>query len=168
MSHGSAGSIRGVATAAQDPFAVFAMASGHAVGNIGPPVAPASCMSRRVIRFKYGYIWITLALFVFSVVGHWLFAWFDYVDEQRAHQQPIEVASYVTKTLEATFENWQSEFLQLLWQVGGLIFLFAVGSPQSKEGDDRKEEKLDWIMRRLDREAGTARIAELDEKYVRR
>lgn len=27
---------------------------------------------------------------------------------------------------------WQSEFLQLLWQIGGLAFLLYGGSPQSK------------------------------------
>jgi hypothetical protein len=117
------------------------------------------------MRFKYGYIWITLALFLISLGGHWLFAWFDYVSEAQAHGQPVEVKEYAVKTLEATLENWQSEFLQLVWQVGGLMFLFAVGSPQSKEGDDRKEEKLDWIMRRLDAEHAERRINELEEKY---
>jgi hypothetical protein len=43
-----------------------------------------------------------------------------------------------------TLENWQPEFLQLLWQVGLALFLY-VGSPQSKEGDDRKGAKLDEI-----------------------
>lgn len=36
-----------------------------------------------------------------------------------------------------TLENWQSEFLQLVWQVAGLTYLLYVGSPQSKEEDDR-------------------------------
>jgi hypothetical protein len=120
------------------------------------------------MRFKYGYIWVTAALFVFSLIGHWLFAWFDYQKEAEAHAQPIEVSEYAAKTLEATFENWQSEFLQLLWQVGGLMFLmflFAVGSPQSKEDGERKEEKLDWIMRKLDREEAQRRIHDLDEKF---
>ena len=31
-------------------------------------------------------------------------------------------------------ENWQSEFLQLAWQIGGLSFLWAVASLQSKSG----------------------------------
>jgi hypothetical protein len=33
-----------------------------------------------------------------------------------------------------TLENWQSEFLQLIWQVAGLAILLHVGSPQSKRG----------------------------------
>ena len=39
-------------------------------------------------------------------------------------------------------ENWQSEFLQLMWQVAGLSFLLYVGSPQSKESSERIEEKI--------------------------
>jgi hypothetical protein len=50
-------------------------------------------------------------------------------------------------------------------QVGGLAFLFAVGSPQSKEGDQRREEKLDWLMRKLDEREGERVLAELELKY---
>jgi hypothetical protein len=49
-------------------------------------------------------------------------------------------------------ENWQSEFLQLMWQVVGLSILWYVGSSQSKESDDRLEEKIDLIVQRLDSE----------------
>lgn len=90
------------------------------------------------MRFKWGYLWVTGLLFLFALIGHWLFAWFDYAAEARAHGQPIDVSQYIVRTSEATLENWQSEFLQLLWQVGGLAWLLYIGSPQSKEGDERK------------------------------
>lgn len=45
-----------------------------------------------------------------------------------------------------TLENWQSEFLQLIWQVAGLALLYHIGSPQSNEGNDRLEEKIDLIL----------------------
>ena len=99
---------------------------------------------------KYGYVWITGLLFLLSLTGHWYFAWNSFVDEQKAHNQPIKVEEYVNEVGRDTLENWQSEFLQLIWQVAGLSFLFFVGSPQSKEGDDRKEEKLDLILKHLD------------------
>jgi hypothetical protein len=114
---------------------------------------------------RYGYAWITLAFFLFSLAGHWVFGWFAYVDEQRAHNQPIEVSSYLTEMGRDTLENWQSEFLQLLWQVGGLAVFLFVGSPQSKEEDDRVEEKLDAILRKLDPADAERVIAELDRKY---
>src|SRR5690606_20600351 len=97
----------------------------------------------------YSYGWITLGFFIISLVGHWLFGWFAYVDEQQAHQQPVEVGRYAVEMMRDTLENWQSEFLQLLWQVGGLALLLYVGSPQSKEGDDRQEAKLDAILKRV-------------------
>jgi hypothetical protein len=49
-------------------------------------------------------------------------------------------------------ENWQSEFLQLMWQVVGLSVLWYIGSSQSKESDDRLEEKIDLLIQRLDSE----------------
>src|SRR5688572_13514002 len=114
---------------------------------------------------RYGYAWLTAGFFLFSLAGHWLFGWFAYVDEQRAHNQPIEVSSYVTEMARDTLENWQSEFLQLLWQVGGLAFFLFIGSPQSKEEDDRLEEKLDAILRKLDPTNAERVITELDRKY---
>jgi hypothetical protein len=90
----------------------------------------ASALNPR--RWRYGYAWLTLAFFAFSLFGHWIFAWFAYVQEQVVHGQPIQVSDYVVQVTRDTFENWQSEFLQLLWQVGGLAILLHVGSPQSK------------------------------------
>jgi hypothetical protein len=75
------------------------------------------------------------------------------------------VEQYLVEVSRDTFENWQSEFLQLMWQVAGLAFLYYVGSSQSKEGDERKEEKLDAILRALDKKKGDKLIAELDKKY---
>jgi hypothetical protein len=49
--------------------------------------------------------------------------------------------------------------------VGGLAFLLFVGSPQSKEEDDRLEEKLDAILRKLDPAGAEDVIAGLDRKY---
>ena len=67
-----------------------------------------------------------------------------------------------------TLENWQSEVLQLIWQVCGLAFFLFVGSPQSKEEDDRMEEKLDAILRSVDPKNGSKLIEELDRVYQRR
>ena len=64
-----------------------------------------------------------------------------------------------------TLENWQSEFLQLIWQVAGLALLLYVGSPQSKESDDRVEAKLDAVLHRLDPENAERLIAEINATY---
>ena len=117
-------------------------------------------------RWRYGYAWITLGFFVFSLIGHWLFAWFSYANDQLAHNQPIHVSEYVVQTMRDTLENWQFEFLQLLWQVGGLALSLHLGSPQSKEGSDRVEEKIDAILRQV-HPAGERIVAELDRRFER-
>jgi hypothetical protein len=111
---------------------------------------------------RYSYIWLTLGLFVFSLVGHLLFGWLAYVDEQQTHGQPIEVSGYTIEMLRDTFENWQSEFLQLMWQVGGLALFLYIGSPQSKEGSDRVEAKIDAILRSVEPPNADEEIEQLD------
>jgi hypothetical protein len=115
---------------------------------------------------RYGYLWITLAFFAISIVGQWLFGWFAYVNEQTDLKAPIELSDYSVRMLRDTLENWQSEFLQLIWQVAGLAVLLYVGSPQSREGDERKEAKLDAILQAVDKE-GKKTIAALDRKFHR-
>jgi hypothetical protein len=116
---------------------------------------------------RYSFAWVTGGFFLISFIGHWVFGWFAYVEESRAHNQPPELYGYAIEMLRDTMENWQSEFLQLLWQVGGLAFLLHVGSPQSKEGDDRVEAKIDAILRAVDPEAG-AKIERIDRDYLGR
>jgi hypothetical protein len=52
--------------------------------------------------------------------------------------------------------------------VAGLAFLFYVGSPQSKEGDDRKEEKLDYIIEKLDPDNYEKLLKDWDKKYPKK
>jgi hypothetical protein len=113
----------------------------------------------------YSYAWITLAFFILTIAGHWIFGWFAYLDEQRALSQPADVAGYVVEMSRDTLENWQSEFLQLLWQVGGLAFLLFVGSPQSKESTDRLEAKVDALLKLVDPKKGEKAIRDLDLRY---
>jgi hypothetical protein len=122
--------------------------------------------SRMSLSKRYGFLWITLAFFLLSIIGHWTFAWYDYVQEQLSDGKPVETLEFFVRTSKETLENWQSEFLQLIWQVAGLALLLYVGSPQSKEGDDRKEEKIDRLLEKLHPE-GKKVIAELDKKYPR-
>lgn len=117
---------------------------------------------------RYGFAWVTAGFFLFSLAGHWLFGWFAFASEQYAHQQPIQFSDYFIQMMRDTLENWQSEFLQLLWQVGGLAILLHVGSPQSKEGDDRIEAKIDYIVQTLDPGRGDAVLEEIDREYAGR
>jgi hypothetical protein len=104
-------------------------------------------MVRHSIWTRYGFLWVTGALFLLTLSGHWIFGWFAYINDQQAHQQPILIGDYTIQMMRDTLENWQSEFLQVLWQVAGLSPLLYVGSPQSKEGSERVEAKIDELLR---------------------
>jgi hypothetical protein len=120
------------------------------------------------LRFgRYGFLAFTGVFLALSLIGHWTFGWFAYVDEQTQHSADISVTNYTIEMMRDTLENWQSEFLQLIWQVAGLAFLLHVGSPQSKEGDDRKEAKLDAILAAVDAKDGKNLIARLDREFHR-
>jgi hypothetical protein len=82
---------------------------------------------------KFGFAWVTLGFLAFTFIGHWLFGWLAYVDQQQALGQSVESGGYVIDMLRDTFENWQSEFLQLRWQVVGLTILLCVGSPSPRK-----------------------------------
>jgi hypothetical protein len=120
----------------------------------------------RTLLSKYGFLWVTSILFTASLAGHWTFAWRAFVDEAAQHGQSPVTRDFVVATMRDTFENWQSEFLQLMWQVAGLALLFHLGSPQSKEGNDRLEEKVDLILNSVVKN-GSEEIERLDRVYQR-
>lgn len=106
------------------------------------------------IAKKYGFFWVTLILFSGSILGQW---YFGFVTSQSWQDN-----------LRDTFENWQSEFLQLMWQVAGLTFLWYVGSPQSKEEEERNNEMLQWLVRKVDPQNAEKFLSEIDNKYPKK
>jgi len=117
---------------------------------------------------RYAYAWITAGFFLVSIIGHWIFGWYSFVDEAREHGGTPEVNAYLMEMGRDTFENWQSEFLQLLWQVVGLAYFLYVGSPSSKENDDRLEAKIDELIRITGDERADGLIEEIDKRYLRK
>ena len=116
---------------------------------------------------RYAYAWITVAFFLISLGLHWLFGWYAFAVEASQHGQAPQTSEYLMEMGRDTFENWQSEFLQLLWQVVGLAYFLYVGSPSSKENDDRAEAKLDAIIRMIGGDEAEKLIADLDKHYMR-
>ena len=116
---------------------------------------------------RYAYAWITIAFFLVSIVGHGTFGWMAYVDDAAQHGQTAQFSGFAVQWARDTFENWQSEFLQLLWQVVGLAYFLYVGSPASKENDDRMEAKIDALLRLNGGVRAGTIIAELDDHYLR-
>lgn len=128
---------------------------------------PEQSAARHGVLGKYAYGWLTLGFFLGALLLHWFFGWRSYLSDAEAHGQPAIVADYLDMMLRDTFENWQSEFLQLLWQVVGLAYFLYVGSPSSKENDDRMEAKIDLLLRLQPGKDIETRLADIDKRYLR-
>src|SRR5215212_6368066 len=99
-------------------------------------------------RFSRAYSFglVTAALFLFSWLGQFFTQWVVEHNDAAEHGQSFSWSEFLPQLFASTFENWQSEFLQLLWQAAGLAFLYFWGSSQSKESDDRMEAKIDALL----------------------
>ncbi|MEE2522047.1 DUF6766 family protein [Pseudarthrobacter sp. J75] len=84
---------------------------------------------------EHGLLLVNLGLFVVFLGGMILTGAANYNEEQAAHGQPtVSVLGFLGtgEFVEATFENWESEFLQMGMYVVLTIFLFQKGSSESK------------------------------------
>jgi uncharacterized protein DUF6766 len=85
---------------------------------------------------------VLFGLFFFTFLfGQTLVGRQDYNNQQQEHGQPtVTYSEYLTGShfLEATMENWESEFLQMFFFVILTVFLYQKGSAESKD-PDRKE-----------------------------
>lgn len=98
---------------------------------------------------NYGLSIVLASLFILSWIGQGIFQWEEFAQEQQEHNQPVEVQQFVAPFLSATFENWQSEFLQLLSFVVLTSFLIHKGSHESKDSDEEMQATLNRIEREL-------------------
>ena len=89
----------------------------------------------RVLRDN-GLSLVLFGLFALSLVGQALAGHRHYNDEQSEHGQPtVSIIEYLRsgEFMEATAENWESEFLQMGVYVLFTCFLFQRGSSESKK-----------------------------------
>jgi uncharacterized protein DUF6766 len=91
-----------------------------------------------------------LALFLLSWVGQAVAEWGSYVQDVRAHGEVPLFAAYIVQFGQSTLENWQSEFLQLFAFVVFSAILVHHGSAESRDGEDRIEQAVKRIEKRLD------------------
>jgi hypothetical protein len=94
----------------------------------------------------YGFALVTGALFLLSWGGQFIAQVATERNEAEQHGQSFQWGDFWPQFFSSTLENWQSEFLQLVWQAIGLSLLFLWGSSQSKESDERMEAKLDRLL----------------------
>ena len=89
-----------------------------------------------------------VSLFLASWVAQLFFEWRVYVEEQRAHGESASFWSggFWEEFGQSTFENWQSEFLQLAAFTIATAYLVYVGSSESPDSEERLEAKLDALL----------------------
>src|SRR3712207_4800563 len=105
---------------------------------------------------EHGLLLANIALFLVFFGGMILSGAAAYSEEQQAHgEPPVTVLQFLAtgEFYEATFENWESEFLQMGMYVVLTIFLFQKGSSESKPVG--KESPQDEDPRRADMQDGT-------------
>lgn len=81
---------------------------------------------------------VLAALFAASLVGHGVSGWLAHNAEQRLHGEPeMSLGTFLISSEfgETTFENWESEFLQMAFYVVLTVFLYQKGSAESKKHD---------------------------------
>ena len=88
-------------------------------------------------------------LFLTSWVAHGAAQWQVFTDEQAEHNQPVTIGDFTADFAQSTLENWQSEFLQLFSFVVMSALLVHKGSAESKDSDNRMEEALKRIEKKL-------------------
>jgi len=84
---------------------------------------------------EHGLLVANLACFLVFFVGMVLSGAASYSEDQQAHgEPPVSVLQFLGTGafVEATFENWESEFLQMAMYVVLTVFLFQKGSSESK------------------------------------
>ena len=105
----------------------------------------------RVVR-DYGLSIVLAVLFFVSWLLQATTGWVEFASLQQTHggtPQLFGESGYIWEFFAATFENWQSEFLQLFTMVVLTAFLIHRGSTESKDSDEEMKLMLSRIERRL-------------------
>jgi hypothetical protein len=84
---------------------------------------------------NHGLLLANIALFLIFFIGMIITGAASYSEDQQAHgQATVSIGEYLSTGafVEATFENWESEFLQMGMYVVLTAYLFQKGSSESK------------------------------------
>ena len=116
------------------------------------PVAEPATSTRRLWH-DYGLSLTLVVLFLVAWALQTWTGWVEFVSEQAAHGQAAQAFGddgYVWRWAQATFENWQSEFLQVFVFIVLTTFLVHRHSHESPDTDYENEAALRRIEAKLD------------------
>jgi hypothetical protein len=101
-------------------------------------------------------------LFLISWFGHGVAEWQVFTDEQAAHGQQPTIGDFLASFMQATLENWQSEFLQLFSFTVMAAVLIHKGSAESRDSDDL----IQSALKRIEDHLGTELTLRRDPKRL--
>ena len=99
-------------------------------------------MNHQSFFYKNSLSLVFATLMILSLVGQALTGHNEHNEERKQNNAPeISLTKYLTSGhfMQATFENWESEFLQMAMYVWFTIFLRQKGSSESKSLDEPEE-----------------------------
>lgn len=102
---------------------------------------------------KYSLAFVLTPLFLISWLLQTWFGWLEFSATCQQHGETARVFAhdgYIAAWGKTTFENWQSEFLQLLTFVILTSKFVYHGSPESRDGEDKMNATLARIEARVD------------------
>jgi hypothetical protein len=108
----------------------------------------------------YALSLVLAGLFLVSWILHALTGWVGFVADQQEHGQVAELcgaSGYIWRWFEGTFENWQSEFLQLFTMVVLTAFLIHRGSHESRDSQAELRAAILHIEQQLEEMRGSER-----------
>jgi hypothetical protein len=141
-------------TRPQAPPSTFAAGQDTGRFTLAAPISGGRIVStwKRLWR-DYSLSIVVAALFIASFLLHAIFGWWQYSADQASHGGEATVwgwDGYVVYFGEWTFQNWQSEFLEVLVLIVATAYLIHKGSHESKDGEDEMKAMLTRIEQRLD------------------
>ena len=111
-------------------------------------------MAARRLWHDYGLSITLMLLFLAAWALQTWTGWVEFVSQQSAHGETAQAFGdngYVWSWAQATFENWQSEFLQVFVFIVLTTFLVHRKSHESPDTDYDNEATLRRIEAKLDR-----------------
>ena len=95
---------------------------------------------------RWGAVYILLALFLGSWIGQLFAQMAEITDEMATHGESFQWSQFWPQFWSATFENWQSEWLQLFVQAAVLLGMKHLIFKADAEDFERIDAKLDRLL----------------------
>lgn len=98
---------------------------------------------------RWGAVYVLLLLFMGSWLGQFFTQLVEFRSEEQAHGQSFSWSDYLAAFFSSTFENWQSEWFQLVFQAILLLGAKHLIFQADAEDLERLERKVDALRERL-------------------